>query len=254
MQIDWITVSAQIVNFLILVWLLKRFLYQPVLRAMGRREEHIADRLNQANDREQQAQQQREQYQNKQKELDQQHDEILAKANEEADQEKHRLLDEARSEVENKKHHWQQQLAQEKEEFLKSLRDQAGDIIQHMTRKALSDLANGTLEQHMVESFIDRLESLDDDTRRALANTQETIQVNTSFELDSGMRSQLTQTIHENIGNGIDVQYDQLPELVCGIELVTGGQQLSWNINHYLDDLTARIEQAFAGANISQET
>jgi F-type H+-transporting ATPase subunit b len=253
MQIDWITVSAQIVNFLILVWLLKRFLYQPVMRAMGRREQRITDRLNQANDREQQAQQQREQYQNRQKELDQQRDEILAKAKEDADQEKHRLLDEARSEVDEKKQHWQRQLAQEKEEFLKSLRDQAGDVIQHITRKALVDLANGTLEQHIVESFINRLQSLDDKARSALANTHEAIQINTSFELDSGVRNQLTRVIHENIDNDIDVQYNQSPDLMCGIELVTGGQQLSWNVNHYLDELTTRIGQAFSASDISQE-
>lgn len=253
MQVDWITVSAQIVNFLILVWLLKRFLYQPVMRAMGRREQRIADRLNQADDREQQAQQQREQYQNKQKQLDQQSDEILVKAKEQAEQEKRRLLDEARAEVDEKKQHWQRQLAQEQEEFLKSLRDQVSGVIQHITRKALVDLANGTLEQHMVEAFINRLESLDDSARSAFAETHEAIRVNTSFELDSDVRSRLTRIIHQNISDDVDVQYDQSPDLVCGIELVTGGQQLSWNVNHYLDELTSRIEHAFTGSDFSQE-
>ena len=44
MQIDWITVAAQIVNFLILVWLLQHFLYGPITRAMQRREQRIAER------------------------------------------------------------------------------------------------------------------------------------------------------------------------------------------------------------------
>ncbi len=48
MQIDWLTVIAQIVNFLILVWLLKRFLYQPVINAMDQREQRIAERLQKA--------------------------------------------------------------------------------------------------------------------------------------------------------------------------------------------------------------
>ena len=52
MAIDWVTVSAQIVNFLLLVWLLKRFLYQPVLSAMDRREQDIAERLGAALNRE----------------------------------------------------------------------------------------------------------------------------------------------------------------------------------------------------------
>ena len=62
MAIDWMTVSAQIVNFLLLVWLLKRFLYQPVLSAMDRREQDIAERLGAALDREQQAEAKIQQY------------------------------------------------------------------------------------------------------------------------------------------------------------------------------------------------
>ena len=48
MLIDWFTVAAQAVNFLILVWLLKRFLYKPILGAMDAREQRIASRLRQA--------------------------------------------------------------------------------------------------------------------------------------------------------------------------------------------------------------
>ena len=42
MLIDWFTVGAQVLNFLILVWLLKRFLYRPILHAIDAREQRIA--------------------------------------------------------------------------------------------------------------------------------------------------------------------------------------------------------------------
>jgi len=45
MLIDWFTVVAQVVNFLILVWLLKRFLYRPILNAIDAREKRIATKL-----------------------------------------------------------------------------------------------------------------------------------------------------------------------------------------------------------------
>ena len=38
MKINWFTVIAQLVNFLILVWLMKRFLYKPILNAIDERE------------------------------------------------------------------------------------------------------------------------------------------------------------------------------------------------------------------------
>ena len=38
MRINRFTVFAQAINFLILVWLLKRFLYKPILHAIDERE------------------------------------------------------------------------------------------------------------------------------------------------------------------------------------------------------------------------
>ena len=45
MLIDWFTVGAQALNFIILVWLLKRFLYKPILNAVDAREKRIAAEL-----------------------------------------------------------------------------------------------------------------------------------------------------------------------------------------------------------------
>ena len=45
MLIDWFTVAAQALNFLILVWLMKRFLYKPILNAIDAREKLIAKEL-----------------------------------------------------------------------------------------------------------------------------------------------------------------------------------------------------------------
>ena len=55
MQIDWFTVVAQIVNFLILAGLLAKLLYRPIVSAMQEREERIAARMQAAQEREQAA-------------------------------------------------------------------------------------------------------------------------------------------------------------------------------------------------------
>ena len=48
MLIDWFTIGAQALNFLILVWLLKRFLYRPILNAIDARENLVARELSDA--------------------------------------------------------------------------------------------------------------------------------------------------------------------------------------------------------------
>ena len=99
MTVDWITVSAQVVTFLILVWLLRRFLYRPVMDAMGRREARIGERLEEARVREQAAEREEHSYREQREALHRRREELLEQAKAEAQGEKKRLLDDARSAV-----------------------------------------------------------------------------------------------------------------------------------------------------------
>jgi F-type H+-transporting ATPase subunit b len=96
MLIDWFTVGAQAINFLVLVWLLKRFLYRPILDAIDAREQRIAAELADADAKRAEARQERETFQHKNQEFDQQRTALFAHALDEAKSERQRLLDEAR--------------------------------------------------------------------------------------------------------------------------------------------------------------
>src|ERR1700677_1345490 len=96
MLIDWFTVGAQALNFLILVWLMKHFLYKPVLHAIDTREKLIAGELADANTKKAEAQKDRDEFQHKNQEFDQQRAALLSKATDDAKVERQRLLDEAR--------------------------------------------------------------------------------------------------------------------------------------------------------------
>ena len=96
MLIDWFTVSAQLLNFLILVWLLKRFLYKPILHAIDAREKRIAAELADAAATKADAEKERDDFRQKNEAFDRQRDDLLSKAQDEVEAERVRLLDEAR--------------------------------------------------------------------------------------------------------------------------------------------------------------
>src|SRR5579871_4525076 len=96
MLIDWFTVGAQALNFLILVWLMKRFLYKPILRAIDEREKRIAAELADADAKKAEAQKERDEFQQKNAEFDQQRATLLSKVTDEANAERQRLLEDAR--------------------------------------------------------------------------------------------------------------------------------------------------------------
>jgi F-type H+-transporting ATPase subunit b len=245
MQVDWITVSAQIINFLILVWLLKRFLYQPVIRAMERREQRINERLDDARNSQRQAEQQQAEYRERREELEQRREDLLAEARRQAEQDRKQLLAEAREEVQATRQEWQRQVEREQAEFLEKLRLRAAESIQAIARKTLNDLADRGLEEQIVQVFVHHLKSLDAPSRKALAKTTQPVRITSAFELDPTVRGRLTRAVHEHIGEDLELSYAVSGELLCGLRLDSEQQQLSWNLADYMDELTTRIEQAF---------
>ena len=248
MTIDWITVSAQIINFLILVWLLKRFLYQPVVRAIARREQRIAGQLAEAEAREQKADEQAQRYQAQLEKFELQRKGLIAKAKQEIEQNKRKMLDEAREEVNRSREQWQQQIDLEKAAFLNQFRQHATDVIQMLARKALADLANTDLEEQIIQSFIHRLKTLDRESRIMLANISEPLRIVTTFNLDDMARARITRTIQEYFPQTIEMEFSESPGLICGIECTIGGQRLSWHLADYLTQMNHQVEEAFAAA------
>ena len=96
MLIDWFTVGAQVLNFLLLVWLMKRFLYKPIRHAIDEREKRIAAELANADKKKAEAQKERDEFKQKNETLDQQRAALLSKATDEAKAEGQRVLDETR--------------------------------------------------------------------------------------------------------------------------------------------------------------
>jgi F-type H+-transporting ATPase subunit b len=91
---------AQIVNFLILVWLLKHFLYKPILDAIDAREKRIAAELADADTKKAEAEKERTDFEDKNKAFDEQRSALLGKAADEAKAERERLIDQAKKDAE----------------------------------------------------------------------------------------------------------------------------------------------------------
>ncbi len=250
MTIDWLTVAAQIVNFLILVWLLKRFLYQRIIDAMARREQHIADRMEEARRLLSGAEREVKDYRRKSRELDETREHVLAEANAEADQLRSERRDELRSEIEFTRRRWLEQVKQERDVFLRAIQKQAARHFLLIARRALADLANADLEHQMIEMFLDRLQGIDretaEDVAKACRRAGEPITVASGFDLLPALRGRITRAIHDQFGSEIEVHYRISADIACGVELTGGGRSLLWSLDGYLDSLEARLSTVLA--------
>ena len=167
MLIDWFTVIAQAVNFLILVWLMKRYLYQPILKALAEREQRIAASLADAKTKMAEAAREREEFARKNAEFDRQRAALMYKVQDEAGIERNRLFEAARKDADEFGGKLQGKLSGEYRSLRDSISRGRSDEVFAIARKTLADLAGATLEQRIAEVFMVRLQGLGSAERRA---------------------------------------------------------------------------------------
>lgn len=257
MQVDWLTVAAQIANFLVLVWLLQRFLYGPITRAMARREQSIRDRLEEAERGKSEAEAQAQAFQAKTTELERQRDRMLAEAREAAEEERKSLEREAREEIEAQKRDWLKQLEAQRDAFLRELRRRSIEQFYTLARRALGDLAGAELEEQIALGFVKQLEGLDRGAEEKLAQgcaaVGGIIEIRSRFDLAAGVKRQITRAIHERLGEDTRVDYEVDEDLACGIELKAGSQTVTWSFDSYLNDFEKAVDEQIPGVAIPPE-
>jgi F-type H+-transporting ATPase subunit b len=245
MLIDWFTVSAQVVNFLILVWLMKRFLYKPILHAIDAREQRIAKELADADTTKTEAEKEREKFQKKNEEFDQQRDELLSKVKDEAKAVRQRLLDEARQAADALRAKRQDALKREQQSLNDEITRRTQEEVFAIARKTLTDLAGTTLEERMSEVFRRRLRELNDVAKEGLAKALKTSSdpalVRSAFELPSEQRASIQHALNETFSAEIQVRFETAPDVISGIELTANGRKVAWSIVDYLASLEKSV-------------
>lgn len=241
MLIDWFTVAAQALNFLVLVWLLRRYLYRPILQAIDAREKRVADELADAAAKQADAKQEREDYQKKNEAFDQERAELLSKATDEAGAEKTRLLDEARRAADAMSEKRMEALHNDANNLNQAITRRTQDEVFAIARKVLADLADTDLEERACAVFIDQFRMMEGEGKssfgHALKAAKEPSLVRSAFELTDERREQIQTAINEIFSADLPLKFETDPDLVSGIELTANGNKVAWSIADYLKSM-----------------
>jgi len=247
MLIDWFTVIAQILNFLILVWLLKHFIYKPILNAIDVRDKKVASELANAEAKKTEAQKEKEDFKRKKEELDQQRATLLSKAKDDAKNESLRLIEKARDEAFNLMSRQQEALRNEKQNLNQAIRHLAQQEVFAIARKTLIDLAETNLEERTVEVFSRKLYELKDREKEQMASelsaSPRSLLILTAFDLSQEQRDLIKKMIQETLSIEIQAKFETSPDLVSGIELTTNGLKVAWSIADYLTSMEKDINE-----------
>ncbi|MDR9402889.1 MAG: hypothetical protein RI580_05555 [Halothece sp. Uz-M2-17] len=250
MLFDWFTFFAQIINFVILVYLLWRFLYRPINKVMDDRQRQLQQRWDDAREQEEKAQQEAQKYRDQQAELEAQRDALMAKARTEAEQKRQQLRQSAREEIQQRREQWQEALQQEKESFYARSRQKLQEETITICRRILQDLADANLEDQAIALFLDRLKAQTNLSTLKTTDHDE-VMVWSGFELSSPQRQQIALTLEkQNLTHSNAITFETNPDLIFGIEARFGDHEVRWSVDDYLQDLDRTFSELFT-TNIS---
>ncbi|MHC4660758.1 MAG: F0F1 ATP synthase subunit B family protein [Planctomycetota bacterium] len=263
MQNTWITFSAQIVNFLVLVILLRYLLYGRILGAMKKREDGIADNIEEARKMKADAEKEAGEFREKSDELDSKRRELMTEAAEEAKMERKKLIDAARAEADEMGARWKKSVEQERDAFFHELQKRMSSQLCSVAASALTDMAGADLEAKMIDVFIDRLKKLPEDEKRGFAKSVKEagreISVTSAFQIPDAKVSEIRELVGALADMHVNVVSRRSESIICGIEISAGGSRFEWTMESYVEsleeDLGAAIDETVmrAGTADAQE-
>ncbi|CAM5183632.1 ATP synthase subunit b [Castellaniella denitrificans] len=245
MLIDGFTVAAQVVNFLILIGLLKRFLYRPILDAIDARERHITEELANADSRQAEADRERDVYQRKNSDLEEALKGIMDDTRAQAKTLRQQLLEEARRDADAMRAQQRQNLQNEVRELQAHISLRTRQEVLSITSQALRDLAGADLQERMLATLQQRLLALPTEQRQRLAtllDDESPLTLRSTHELLPVQREALLGTLRELLGRVPEVRFERDESNLCGIELSGNGLTLGWSLAEYLDSLGKDLE------------
>lgn len=241
MQIDWLTVAAQIANFLLLVWLLQRFLYRPIIRAMRRREDRIVARLSDAAAARRNAEQEAARLKDERAALADCKADMLDEARAQAEALRARLEDDLRDEMARKRETWLQHLDEERDDILRALQRQAGRQVVEITERVIADFVGTDISDQMATRFIERLGKPRRGNRETLVATARRAdgpaRVESGPALEAAAKGRITRTLHETLSRDLEIEYRQDAHLVLGVRMILGEHSVEWSAARYLKRL-----------------
>lgn len=226
MEFSWTTFALEIGNFLVLVWILKRFLYKPVTNALAQRKAAIDASVEQARLLQATAEDLKRQYEGRMADWEAERSRARAQLSDQIAAERTRLLAELRTSIEQEREKNQALEQRRAAEMRQRLAHDARAEAAAFAAQLLSRLASPALEERVSQIAVEDLPRLPEDQitalRQACLDGTGPVRVTSAFALSPEARSKLATALSDVAGRTITCDFGQNDELITGLRLSVG--------------------------------
>ena len=242
MQITWFGVIAQVINFFLMLFILQKLLYKPVVKAMDDRQISIQKSQKEADEKMNNAKELISEYKDKMAVVEDEKSSIINQARIEAKEKKESLLEDYKTEADRKRASYLKEIEDEKKNFIDNLRKTMGQSAVKIASHILEMISSKDLEDEVFNSFIGELNNLENniEEKRTLKDEKQVI-LNSARELSDGEKDQIQQKLKETLKNLETIEYNVDPDLVLGYELNLETYTVHTSIKNYLDAVESDI-------------
>lgn len=242
MELNWSTFILEIINFGVLLWILRHFLYRPVLAIIERRRQKINDAVEQAKQDREKAESLLAEYNNRLEDWQREREKALEKLQQELSANRAGQLEKLQRELAGEREKARVAAQREQQSLQQAAEKAALRQGSEFAARLLAPLADKSLEAALVKLFVSELESLSDEARaqiRAGSSMQDTVEVASAWALDEDQKQALQQALGQVLQNSPTLAFQRDASLLAGLRVVVGGMVLGANLR---DELKAFAE------------
>jgi len=240
LELNWSTFLLEIFNFLVLVWILKRFLYQPVLDVIARRRATIENQLAEARQLHADSDALKQQYEHRLSDWEQERQIAMDKLLHEIEETRQQQLAKLESEIAQEEEKTRLVRSRQNRQAILEIEQQALQQGAAFASRLLAEASGPELENRLFDLLLTELTALSADQLSELSNKwgepPEHIVVTSAYPLSDDRRHRLQDVLSKAAGLASPVHYEQDSDLLAGLNITIGAWALRLNVRDELKD------------------
>ncbi len=247
MLINWFEIVAQLFNFVVLVWLLKKFFYKPILQAMEDRQQKINEIQNEAYDKMEQANALIKTYVEKKAEWERKKDQMLLAAKQDLEAMKQEERAKIQEESSQKRQAYLKEVQEEKDAFLLSLRVHLGKESVALAREILKRTVGDDLHQRLFEDFLQEIARWEPPQESISLGQGHKVVISSARPFAAEEKKRLEPLLQEKLEHVVKTEYRVAKDMVAGYALQLETVTLGYYLQKHLEDVEKKMLSLLEG-------
>ena len=237
------TIIAQLINFSVLLFILNKFLYKPILKTMDKRREDIKNKIEETQNKLEESDKLKEEYFNKLQEVEKENITLRKQALEDIKKFKDSELQKVKEDISLKKDKFNDYLNLEQKSLIENFNENLLDLFVEYSNNILQVLANSTLQGEIVNNFMQKINDLTDEKVESVNKLNvEDMYISSNDELTDKQKDFIKDSLVKKGFKFKDIQYTVDKKLILGIELKAKSYVLSWNVRELTNNFISTID------------